>query len=379
MKILVLCAHTESLFWFRMNMMQAFREAGYTVCAAGDLPAEDWSEKFAAQGITYRQIPVNRNGINPFADLKMLRAVETLLREERPDKIFAYQAKPIVYGAMAAKRCGIPAFYPLIAGLGSIFRGEGMKARVLRKVLSVQYKAACSYAPAVILQNPDDRDELVRLGVLKPEKARLIHGSGVDVKHFSVTPMPETPGMLFVGRLIKDKGVTEYLDACRIVKAACPKAHCMLVGPFDSNPSALQPEELKAYTADGTVEYFGEQADVRPFLEKASVYVLPSYHEGTPKSVLEAMACGRAIVTTDAPGCRETVHDGINGYLVPVRDAEAVAEKALALLQDPARCAAFGKASREMAEAVFDVDKVNADIMQIMDIQPEGVKQHVSV
>lgn len=379
MRVLMLCAHTESLFWFRMNMMQAFLAAGHTVCAAGDLPAEDWSEKFAARGIAYRRIPVNRNGTNPFADLKMLRALETLLREERSDKIFAYQAKPIVYGAMAAKRCGIPAFYPLIAGLGSIFRGEGMKARVLRKVLSVQYKAACDYAPAVILQNPDDRDELVRLGVLKPEKARLIHGSGVDVKHFSVTPLPETPGMLFVGRLIKDKGVVEYLDACRIVKAVCPEVRCMLVGPFDSNPSALQPEELKAYTADGTVEYFGEQADVRPFLEKTSVYVLPSYHEGTPKSVLEAMACGRAIVTTDAPGCRETVRDGVNGYLVPVKDAAAVAQKALALLRDPSLCAAFGAQSRTIAEDVFDVDKVNMDIMQIMNIKPKGVEQYVSV
>lgn len=379
MKILVLCAHTESLFWFRMPMMRAFCNAGHTVYAVGNLPEAEWASEFSAAGIVYRQIPVSRNGMNPFADLQMLRATEKLLRELKPDKIFAYQAKPIVYGAMAAKRCGITEFYPLIAGLGSIFRGEGTKARLLRKVLSVQYKMACRYAPAVLLQNPDDRDELVRIGVLDPEKARLIHGSGVDVERFSVMPLPEKPGVLFVGRLIKDKGIVEYLDACRAVKAAYPEARCMLVGPFDSNPSALQPADLDAYTSDGTVEYFGEQADVRPFLEKASVFVLPSYHEGTPKCVLEAMACGRAIITTDAPGCRETVRDGVNGYLVPVKDAAAVAEKTLALLRDPAGCAAFGAQSRRIAEEVFDVNKVNTDIMKIMDIQPKGVEQHVSV
>lgn len=379
MKILVLCAKTESLFWFRMPMMQAFQAAGYTVYAAGDAPESEWASEFLPRGIVYRQIPVSRNGTNPLADLKLLRALERLFREIQPDKIFAFQAKPIAYGAVAAKRCGISGFYPLIAGLGSIFRGEGTKARLLRRILSVQYKAACRYAPAVILQNPDDRDELVRLGVLDPEKARLIHGSGVDVERFGVTPLPETPTMLFVGRLIKDKGIVEYLDACRIVKAAYPEARCMLVGPFDTNPSAMQPAELEAYTSDGTVEYCGEQADVLPFLEKASVFVLPSYHEGTPKSVLEAMSCGRAIVTTDAPGCRETVRDGVNGYLVPVKDAAAVAEKALALLRDPALCAAFGAQSRTIAEDVFDVNKVNADIMDIMDIQPKGVEQYVSV
>lgn len=379
MKILVLSVHTPSLFWFRMNMMQTFLENGHSVVAVGSEPEDVWAEKFEEKGIEYRQIPVSRNGMNPLEDLKTQRAMEMLFREIHPDKIFAYQAKAIVYGAVAAKKCGISEFYALIAGLGSIFRGSGFKNSLVRSVLTVQYKIACNFSRAVLFQNEDDRSEFINRGIVNREKTRIIHGSGVDIHHFAEMPLPQSPGFLFVGRLIKDKGVREYLEACRILKRECPDALCMLVGPFDSNPSALSPEELDEFTKDGTVAYFGEQQDVRPYLEKTSVFVLPSYHEGTPKSVLEAMAVGRAIVTTDAPGCRETVTNGVNGFLVEPKNANAVAEAMLRLARDPALCRTFGKNSRKIAVEKYDVDKVNASIMEIMSIKRERAKTYGTV
>lgn len=379
MKILVLSVHTPSLFWFRMNMMQTFLENGHSVVAVGSEPEDAWAEKFEAKGIEYRQIPVSRNGMNPLEDLKTQRAMEMLFREIHPDKIFAYQAKAIVYGAVAAKKCGISEFYALVAGLGSIFRGSGIKNSLVRSVLTVQYKIACNFSRAVLFQNEDDRSEFVNRGIVNREKTRIIHGSGVDIHHFAEMPLPQSPGFLFVGRLIKDKGVREYLEACRIVKRECPDALCMLVGPFDSNPSALSAEELDEFTKDGTVAYYGEQQDVRPYLEKTSVYVLPSYHEGTPKSVLEAMAAGRAVVTTDAPGCRETVTNGVNGFLVEPKNANAVAEAMLRLANDPALCRTFGKNSRKIAVEKYDVDKVNASIIEIMSIKRERAKSYGTV
>ncbi len=379
MKILVLSAHTESLFWFRMNMMQTFQKNGHTIYAVGSEPEVKWSKKFREKGIFYRQIPVSRNGLNPFADLKTQKAIKEIFKEIQPDKIFAYQAKAIVYGAIAAKQCGISEFYTLIAGLGSVFRGTGLKNKFIRAVLSVQYNIACKNSKAVIFQNEDDRNEMISKNIVKKDKTHIINGSGVDIKHFSVLPLPESASFLFIGRLIKDKGVKEYLDACRIVKNKYPDTNCMLVGPFDSNPSALRRDELEAYTKDGTVIWYGEQKDVVPYLEKTAVFVLPSYHEGTPKTVLEAMATGRAIITTDAPGCRETVKDGINGFLVPIRDASSVAEKMIDFIENPEIYKRFGLESRKIAEEKYDVNKVNAAIMNIMSIKYEKEEENVTV
>lgn len=379
MNIMVLSAHTSSLFWFRMNMMQAFLERGHTVYAVGSEPEEEWAQKFSEKGITYRQIHVSRNGTNPLDDLKTYRSILALFKEISPDKVFAYQAKAIVYGALAAHKCKVTEFYPLIAGLGSVFRGAGTKADILRKILTVQYKLAFRYSKTVIFQNEDDRSELVSRGIVSKDKTRIINGSGVDLTRFIQAPVPEETRFLFVGRLIKDKGVGEYLDACRIFKKSHPNTECMLIGPFDSNPSAIKPEELEKYTKDGTVTYFGEQEDVRPYLRQTSVYVLPSYHEGTPKSVLEAMATGRAVITTDVPGCRETVTDGVNGFLVEPKSAEAVAEAMCRLAEDLELCRVFGEAGRKIAVEKYDVNKVNAAIMDIMNIPKEGEKEYVTV
>ena len=367
MKALLLSSHTPSLFWFRVDLMKAMQVAGYDVVACGQMPEKEWAERFKKLGVKYRQINVARNGLNPIGDFKTLKDIKRILEEEVPDKIFAFQAKTISYGAMAAKEMGIKEFYPMVAGLGSIFRGQGLKNKLVRQVMSVLYKQAFKKSKKVFFQNNDDRKTLVDAGLLSDEQIVMIHGSGVNLDKFSVVPTPKLCTFLYIGRLIKDKGVGEYLAACKEIKHLYgDKVRCLLVGPYDSNPSALKPEELQPLVDAGIVEYFGEQSDVRPYIKQTSVYVLPSYHEGTPKTVLENMAMGRAIITSDAPGCRETVVNGKNGYLVEVRNVEAVVAKMQYLIEHPQNISKMGAESRKMAEDLFDVNKVNDIILKTM-------------
>lgn len=368
MKILILSSHTPSLFWFRMDMMQEFIRLGHTVFAAAQESEDKWAEKFKKKGIDYRQIFVQRNGTNPINDLRTYREIHTLLKEIKPDKIFVYQAKTIVYGALAASRLGIKEVYSLIAGLGSVFRGKGTRSKLLSKIVEVQYRMAFKRSKKVIFQNDDDMNNLLSRKLLKKEQIEKINGSGVNLELFQPAELPENPAFLFIGRLIRDKGVMEYLEACKIIKSMHSDVRCLLVGPFDTNPSALKAEELEDYISDGIIEYFGEQKDVRPFIEQCTTYVLPSYHEGTPKTVLEAMAMGRAIITTDAPGCRETVVNGQNGYLIETKNVRQLVEKMEFLIKNPDINTQMGLASIAMVQEKFDVKKVNAEIVRIMNL-----------
>lgn len=376
MTVMVLSSHTPSLIWFRLDMMVAFKECGHKVVAVGNEDETTWSDRFQPYGIKYRKATIERNGTNPFKDLKTMHSLREIMRQERPDKIFAYNAKTVIYGGLAAHKERI-AFYPLIAGLGSVFMGRGLKNRLVRTILKIEYKQSLKHSRRVFFQNQDDVDVFVKKRMVREEKVAMLHGSGVNLEAFKVQKLPDRFGFLYIGRLIRDKGVFEYLEACRIVKQAYPTIRCLLVGPFDSNPSALKKEELKSYLDDGTVEYFGEQTDVRPFLAQCCVFVLPSYREGTPKTVLEAMASYKAVITSDAPGCRETVIDGENGYLVPVKDPVTLAKKMIALYEQPDLIKAMAERGRKMAEDLFDVNKINEKIVLIMKLKEETNEQTV--
>jgi glycosyltransferase involved in cell wall biosynthesis len=366
MKIMVLSSHTSSLFWFRMDMMIDFIENGHTVIAFGPEPEADWMEKFKENNIEYRQLYVERNGLNPFKDLKTFTNLYRFIKNEKPHKIFVYQAKTIVYGSIAARLNGITEVYPLIAGLGSIFRGTGLKTGIVKMIMKTEYKIACKCSKKVFFQNNDDKREFIHNRLVKENKTVIINGSGVNLDKFKPTPIPDKPTFLYIGRLIRDKGVVEYLEACKILKKNKSEIRCLLIGPFDSNPSALNPEELQPYIDDGIVEYHGEQKDVRQYISQCSTYVLPSYHEGTPKTVLESMAMGRSIITSDAPGCRETVTDGVNGYLVAVKDIKGLAEKMAYLAEHPDINYEMGANSLKLATEKYDVKSVNRAIMQTM-------------
>lgn len=368
MKVAVLSSHTPSLFWFRTDMMKSFQNSGCEVIAIGNESESEWAEKFESNNIRYVQADIKRTGMNPLDELKTLKSLKTILKREMPDKIFTYQAKTIIYGGIAAHQLGIKEVYPLIAGLGSVFLGDSAALKAAGFILKTEYRISLKNAEKVFFQNRDDADFYVRNGMTDRDKIVMIHGSGVNLDKFTIQPLPEKTAFLCVGRLIRDKGIVEYLQAAEIVKKQYPDIRFLLIGPFDTNPTAIQKDELQKYIDEGIIEYFGEQTDVRPYLAQCSIYCLPSYREGTPKTVLEAMASGKAVITTDVPGCRETVSDGVNGYLVPAKDEKAVAQKMIYLIEHPETVKEMAAEGRRMAEEIFDVKKVNETICRTMNL-----------
>lgn len=366
MKILVLTSHTPSLIWFRLDMMREFIKAGHTVVAAGNDSDPKWQKELSEYGVRYISFRVDRNGTNPVRDLRTFCDLYKIIKSEKPDKIFTYQAKTVIYGSLAARLIGGIEVYPLIAGVGSILLSP--KPSLIKWIVKTQYKAALKKANKVFFQNTSDIEVYTSLGITDKEKSVLINGSGVNLEKFTPLPMPSENAFLFVGRLIVHKGIMEYLDAARIIKKQYPDTRFLVVGPFDTNPTAITMQDILPYIEDGTIEFYGEQKDVRKYIKACSVFVLPSYREGTPKSVLEALACSRPVITTDAAGCRETVKDGYNGFLVPVNDTDALREKMELFINTKGLAESLASNSRAYAEEKFDVREVNRIILATMEI-----------
>lgn len=290
------------------------------------------------------------------------------LRRFRAELVLSYTPKIIAYGTFAARLAGARRVHALMTGLGTAFIDERPERRLVNSTARTLLGAALRMVDGVIFQNPDDRDELHRRGVLgKRARVALVAGSGIDTAHFAHVPPPAPPPrFLLVARVQREKGVLEYAEAARALRASHPEVEVRLVGPLDSHPAAVSEAVVRGWERDGALAWAGPVDDVRPELERASVYVLPSYREGTPRSVLEALSVGRAIVTTDAPGCRETVRHGDNGFLVPVRDPGALRAAMERFVREPELIPRMGQRSRALAEARYDVRKVNAAMVEAL-------------
>jgi glycosyltransferase involved in cell wall biosynthesis len=302
--------------------------------------------------------------MNPCSDLLSLATYISLFRNLRPDVYFGYTAKPVIYGVLAAWLAGVPRRVAMITGLGYGFQGNSRRA-FLRAVVTNLYRAALSRATNVIFQNPDDLQTFQSLRLLPlRSKTSVVNGSGVDLARFQPHPLPQGPLVfLMIARLLGDKGVREYVNAARLIAKEHPEVRFLLVGPRDLGPDAIPAAELAQWVSEGIIAYLGEQRDVRPFLAACSVYVLPSYREGTPRSVLEAMATGRPVITTDAPGCRQTVEEGVNGFLVRPKTAGAVADAVRRFVEDPGLIPRMADASLFRVRTLFDVRDVNRIIL----------------
>jgi glycosyltransferase involved in cell wall biosynthesis len=311
------------------------------------------------------QVRLSRASLNPFGALATMRDVRARMRELRPKVVIAYTITPIVLGAAAARAAGAPRFVALVTGLGYAFTGGIQPKRLLsRAAAMLMYRRAFRRSSVAVFQNPDDRREFQRLRLLpRGLPTAIINGSGVDLERYAVAPLPPQLSFLMIARFLKDKGIREYGEAAIRLKREHPEISIRLVGWMDSSPDAIHPAELDRMI-EGGVEMLGRMSDVRPAIANCSVYVLPSYREGTPRSVLEAMAMGRAIITTDAPGCRETVLEGSNGFLVEPRDADSLYRAMKRFADNPGYAEVMGAKSRELAEQKYDVHQVNRELMR---------------
>ena len=360
MRILLIAGLAESLINFRGPLIAAFQAKGLK--APGfDTPSKT-RDVLQAKGVIVHHVPIRRAGTNPLADLTALWSLWRLMHKTRPDVVMGYTIKPVIYGTLAAWLAGVPRRFALLTGLGYAFTNDatGLRAWVKRLVQGL-YALALRHAHKVFFQNPDDQALFRKLGILRPETPSVVvNGSGVDVESYSVAPLPAESNFLLIARLLGDKGVREYAQAAQFIKRTHPEVQLSLVGWIDENPDAIEQSELDDWVKHGAINYLGRLSDVRPAIANCSVYVLPSYREGTPRTVLEAMAMGRAIITTDAPGCRETVVDGDNGLLVPVKSVDALAAAMERFIADPGLAERMGKRSRQIAEEKYDAHKVNA-------------------
>lgn len=372
MTFLLIAGFSDSLITFRKPLIVALLSKGLEVhVAAPELTAnQEVMSELNALGVIAHDIPMQRTGMNPLADLRALLALWQLMRRIKPRYVLGYTIKPVIYGTLAAWLARVPQRFSLITGLGFAFMGEedNQRSRV-RAVVQGLYRTALRHCQTVFFQNPDDEALFRQLKIVSANaNTCVVNGSGVDVSQFEVAPFTENaaPHFLLIGRLLGDKGVREYVQAAKKVKQGYPDAQFDLVGLLDTNPNSITQVELDAWVAAGTVNFLGRLSDVRPAIQDCSVYVLPSYREGTPRTVLEAMAMGRAVITTDAPGCRETVVDGDNGFLIPVKDANALAQAMLRFIEQPELIRQMGQRSRVIAEEKYDVHKVNAQMLKGM-------------
>jgi glycosyltransferase involved in cell wall biosynthesis len=334
-------------------------------------PAAD--KRMRDLGVERIEIEIDRAGLNPLADLKLLARYRALLRRLRPAAYLGYTIKPNIYGSLAAASLGIPAL-PNVSGLGTAFiRGGGLQA-----IVTQLYRIGFRRAPVVFFQNDEDRELFVARRIVRPEQARVLPGSGVDLKRFAPAPLPDgPPTFLFIGRLLRDKGVVEFVEAARLLRSDFPGARFQLLGGLDEgNRTAIRQADIDTWVAEGVVEQLGTTDDVRPFIVAANAIVLPSYREGLPRSLLEAAAMARPLIASDVPGCRDVVEDGVNGYLCAMRDAGSLAAAMRRLAQLPlAQQLAMGEAGRRRVQERFSeslVVRAYLDVLARLDAAKPG-------
>lgn len=367
MRVVVIGSWAHSLINFRGPLLAEFVARGHEVIAMAGGSSPDVRAALRTMGVQFEELAIARARLDAGADARTIVTLALRLRALRPDVVLTYTIKPVIYGSLAARLAGVPHRAAMITGLGyAMVAPRSAKQRVVKTIVRHLYRSGLAQCGTLFFQNPDDRRDLIAAGVV-PSRARIcmIRGSGVDLTHYTPSPLPDGPPVfLFLGRLLRDKGIGEFVEAARRVRARHPTARFRVVGWFDPNPESVARAEVDAWVGEGAIEYLGEAADVRPHIAAAHVLVLPSYREGTPRSVLEAMAMGRAVITTDAPGCRETVVHDESGLIVPVRDAGGVAQAARRVIEEPGLLARLAAAGQVRAATLYDASRIGREIAE---------------
>jgi len=374
-KVIIIGTEPWSLVHFRGHLIESLKNNNCDVITVSKkinegMLSESLGEEFSKKKIKHIPISFKRGSISSITDIKCFFNLYHLMVRERPDLVLAYTIKPVIWGGLAA-RLARAKFYGLITGLGFTFQGKSFTRKVITFVSKFLYREALRRATFVFFQNLENMNFFISNGITKRSNSGVVNGSGVDLDYFAYAPISKLSRkitFLCVARLLGEKGLREYARAAKIVSRVRPGSKFQLLGPEDVSPDAIKIEEINSWSNGNFLEYLGETEDVRPFIKQSSVFVLPSYHEGLPRSVIEAMAMGRPIITTTAPGCKETVDNNVNGFKVPVADTKSLAEKMIWFIDNRQKIIDMGVESRRMAERLFDVKKINQDIIDTLDL-----------
>lgn len=371
-KIILLGNVASMVLTFREHLIKDLVAEGHQVYCLAQRYSEQDKQIIADWGATAIDSPLNAKGLNPFSDLVAVVKLIKIFRTIAPDIVFSYFVKPVIFGTIAARLAKVPRVIGMIEGLGNSFtvyqQGVSKKALLIKQIQVLLYKLALPRLDSLVLLNNDDKNDLIEQYKIKVKQLNILGGIGLDLEEFSYSP-PNLSNIsfIFIARLLREKGVFEYLQAVESVKKSHPEVVFYILGGFDTeNPFALTEKELEEYLQKDIVIYPGHVNNVPDWIAKSGVFVLPSYREGMPRSTQEAMAIGRPIITTDVAGCRETVVDGVNGFLIPPFSPDKLTEKMLFFINNPEKIEEMGRKSREMAEDKYDVCKVNQRLMRII-------------
>ena len=373
-KIAIIVNEVSTLLHFRKELVLDLVKEGYEVFCLAEGYEPSTKEIIVSWGAKPVEHNLKRSNLNPLADIIEVFKLRKILKDIEPDMVLTCFVKPVIFASLAAKLAGIKKRVGMIEGLGYAFtpstEKKGLKAKII-KFLQIQlYKVALPTLDKVLFLNPDDQRDLLIENNIKVKSTEILGGIGVNLDYYRYfePKIKSDVSFIFLGRLLREKGIFEFLEAAKVVKKEKPNTQFLVLGQIDKqNPTAMSEEKLQEYIDDNIIEYLGYVKNVPDYIEKVDVFVLPSYREGVPKSTQEAMAMGKVILTTDVPGCRETVVDGVNGFLVPLFSAEKLAEKMLELINKPILVRSMGIESRRIAEEKFDVRKVNKRIISILE------------
>jgi glycosyltransferase involved in cell wall biosynthesis len=348
---------------FRGSLISLLVKQGVRVIALAPDHTDAIRVRLRAMGAEPMDFSLSRTGLNPWRDGMDLVRLVRQLRALKPDATLCYFAKPVIYGGLAAAMAGVPRRIGMIEGLGYLFGDErrGLRHRLIRGITERLYRAASVRAHGTLFLNTEDRDLFVTRGIVPINKAFNIGAIGVELEKFSVS-IADTPpvSFLLMARLLREKGIEQFVAAARLLRPSFPNTRFLVLGGLDDNPTSVSEAEMTGWVDEGLIEWHGHIEDIRPVLAESSVFVLPSYYrEGVPRSIQEAMASGKPIITTDHVGCRDTVDPGVNGFLVPIRDSNALAEAMRRFLLQPGLIQKMGIASRKIAEERFDARRID--------------------
>jgi glycosyltransferase involved in cell wall biosynthesis len=373
-KVLIIGTVATSFYGFRADLIRTLLKKGYQVYAfTSEYTAEDLIkiEKLGATPITYT---LNRGGLNPLADILATYQLAKKIKAINPDLVFSYFSKPVIFATLAAKLANVSRIIGMLEGLGYTFtdqpEGLSKKTQLIKKIQIFLYKIALPQLDQLIFLNPDDPKDLLEQHAIQVKKVEVLGGIGLNLKNYPYQPLNSIHfpiKFLFIGRLLKEKGIYEFVQAAKLVKKIYPDTQFTVLGAIDHhNLGALQQTELDTLISSNIIQYPGHVNNVKDWIANSHVFVLPSYREGVPRSTQEAMAIGRAVITTDVPGCRETLVDGKNGFLVEKWNPEALAEKMIYFIEHPEQIRVMGAESYNIAVEKFDAEKVNQRLMNIL-------------